>query len=155
MKPWNTFPIMISTRSSTRINQPIEMVANYIFDLNNSKKWYKNIIYADFLVPKPLCQGTKLFIQKKIFGTEFLSTYKVLECEKGRKLKLKGGYFFKNETTFFLEGLGDSETRIIIRNKSKLNGLLIPIRPLTKLILKISSQKDLSNLKAILEDSKN
>lgn len=142
---------MISIKTSAKINRPIETVANYVFDLKNSKKWYKNFLYADLLVSNPLRQGAKLFVQKKILGNEILTMCKVLECEKGRKLKIKSGYFMKFETTFFLECMGSSQTRIIIRNKSKLNVFFMPIRPFTKLFVKINSRSKLSNLKSILE----
>jgi len=144
---------MISIRTSTKINKPIDTVSKYIFDLKNSKNWYKNIKYANILPAKNIGYGTTIFIGKNWLGTEFLRPYKVLEYEKGRKLKIKGGYLLNFETTFFLENTRDNQTRITMRNKSKSYLIFAPINPITKLIVHLSSRKDLSNLKTILERS--
>lgn len=142
---------MKKSQTDTTINSPLNEVADYVFNLENSNEWLQNVNSVDWLTPPPAKVGAYLNFKTKFMGKERKYTFKVVENVPEKKLKIKRDIPFKLITTYFLEGLDEKSTKIIIRTQFELKGWMLMLVPINLFIIKSSQRKDLEKLKSILE----
>jgi len=96
------------------IDRPVADVAAFAADPDNAPVWYENIESVEWQSPRPLSVGSR-----------------VAELEPGQKLVMRTSEGpFPMETTYTWEALGQTTTRMTLRNRGAPSGFSKLISPL-------------------------
>ena len=136
------------------INRPIEVVSAYAADPDRAPEWYKNIDSVGWETPPPLRIGSRLAFVARFLGRTLSYLYEIREYVPGEKLVMATAEGpFPMETTYTWRAAGDDSTRMTLRNRGKPAGFSKVTAPVMAAAMRRANQKDLSNLRAILESS--
>jgi uncharacterized membrane protein len=142
----------VDVLTDATINRPIEEVASYAADPSNAPEWYANIISADWKTPPPLQRASRIKFVARFLGRRLEYTYEVVDFVPGERLvmrTLQGP--FPMETTYTWQALAGGTTRMSIRNRGEPVGFSKVAARLMTATIRRANQKDLENLRSILE----
>lgn len=143
-------PVDVLTEAT--IDRPIEEVASYAADPSNAPEWYANIISADWKTPPPLQRGSRITFVARFMGRRLEYTYEVVDFAPLERLVMRTVQGpFPMETTYAWQVSADGETRMSIRNRGEPAGFSKVAAPLMAATIRRANQKDLENLRSILE----
>jgi hypothetical protein len=92
--------------------------------------------------------------EAQFLGRRLLYTYEVAELEHGRRLVMRTADGpFPMETTYTWEPVGDSSTRMTLRNRGTPSGFSRLTAPMLERAMRRATNKDLSRLKRLLESA--
>lgn len=143
---------MVNVVTEIQINCPRKKVADYVANPDNAPEWYVNIKSAEWKTAKSLIVGSKVAFIAHFLGKKLSYTYEFVELIEGEKIvmrTLEGP--FPMETTYILESIEDSTTKMILKNKGVPTGFSKLFAPFMCRMMKKANQKDLKKLKEILE----
>jgi uncharacterized protein YndB with AHSA1/START domain len=143
----------VDVLTETVINRPPSQVAAYAGDPSNAPKWYVNIKSVEWKTPPPVGIGSKLAFVAQFLGRRLAYAYEVVDLEPGRRLVMRTAQGpFPMETTYTWDPVGEGQkTRMTLRNRGEPAGFSKIAAPLMTLAMRRANQKDLANLKTLLE----
>jgi uncharacterized membrane protein len=144
----------VDVEVETIIHRPPEEVAAFAGDPRNAPRWYANIKSVTWHARPPVDVGSKMDFEAQFLGRRLLYTYEVAELEHGRRLVMRTADGpFPMETTYAWEPVGDSSTRMTLRNRGTPSGFSRLTAPMLERAMRRATNKDLSRLKRLLESA--
>lgn len=148
---------MLKVEHQIEINQPVEVVFNYLSDFNNNLEWTSQVVEAQWETPGAVKVGSKSLQVSKLFGRRIQTVAEVIEYQPNQKivsrLDMRG---IMATITYQFEELANTKagaiTRLYYQVEGQLPRLLKFAAPLMVNSGRRSVIKDLANLKAVLEN---
>jgi hypothetical protein len=143
----------VDVLTETIIECPRDEVAAYAADPENAPSWYVNIESVEWKSAPPLAVGSRLAFVAQFLGRRLAYTYEIAELVVGERLVMRTTEGpFPMETTYAWTALGESRTRMTLRNRGEPSGFGKLAAPFMAAAMRRANRKDLGRLKAILED---
>jgi uncharacterized membrane protein len=142
----------VDVQTEIDIDQPRSVVASYASDPDNATRWYQNIKSVEWETPGPLTVGSRVAFVAHFLGRRLAYTYEVTELIPGERLvqsTTEGP--FPMETTYTWTDNPAGGTRMNLRNRGNPAGFSKLVAPMMARAMRRANQKDLSQLKSILE----
>jgi uncharacterized membrane protein len=144
----------VDIRTEIRINRPQAVVAAYACNPDNATAWYRNITSVEWKSSKPLVVGSRIAFVAQFLGRTLEYTYEVLVLEPNdRFVQGTNEGPFPMETTYAWEDTAGGGTEMMLRNRGEPTGFSKLVAPLMAVAMRRTNNKDLSQLKRILETS--
>jgi len=142
----------VDVQTEIDIDQPRSVVASYASDPDNATRWYQNIKSVEWETPRPLAVGSRVAFVARFLGRRLAYTYEVKELVPGERLiqRTTEGPF-PMETTYTWADNPAGGTRMTLRNRGQPAGFSGLAAPMMAGAMRRANQKDLSQLKSILE----
>jgi uncharacterized membrane protein len=134
------------------IDRPVGEVAEYASNPDNATAWYENIKSIEWKTPKPLALGSRIDFVAQFLGRRIAYTYEVTELVRGQRLvQATSEGPFPMETTYSWETNSSGGTTMRLRNRGNPTGFSKLAAPLMTTVMRRANNKDLKQLRAILE----
>jgi hypothetical protein len=138
--------------TETIIERPLTEVVSYAGNPECAPEWYVNIDAVEWKTPSPLAVGSRLGFIAHFLGRRLAYTYELIELVPNERLVMRTvDGPFPMETTYTWTKMGDSRTRMTLRNRGEPSGFGKLASPFIAAAMRRSNQKDLARLKLILE----
>jgi len=135
------------------IDRSLDHVADFALDPSNATAWYVNIDTVEWLTPPPAEVGSKVSFEARFLGRRLAYTYELVEVEPRQRLVMRTEQGpFPMETTYTWEAVGDSRTRMTLRNRGEPSGFSKHAQFLMAPAIRRANLKDLRQLKRLLEN---
>lgn len=136
----------------TTIERPVEAVATFAGDPTNAPSWYANIESVVWQTTPPVAVGSRMDFVAHFLGRRLAYTYEVAELEPGSRLVMRTADGpFPMETTYTWRSVGESATRMTLRNRGNPSGFSRLTALVLEPALRRATTKDLARLKKLLE----
>jgi uncharacterized protein YndB with AHSA1/START domain len=134
------------------IDRPCAEVAAYAGDPTNAPDWYNNIDSVVWQTPAPVRVGSRMDFVARFVGRRLAYTYEVVAFEPGERLVMRTAQGpFPMETTYTWQPVDASRTRMTLRNRGEPTGFGKVAGPVMAAAIRRANQRDLVNLKRVLE----
>ena len=134
------------------IERPSRQVAAYAADPSNAPLWYANIESVSWQTPPPITVGSRIDFVARFLGRRLAYTYEIVDLVPGQRLVMRTAQGpFPMETTYTWQPLGETRTRMTLRNRGEPTGFSTVAAPVMAAAIRRANQKDLANVKRILE----
>jgi uncharacterized membrane protein len=134
------------------IERPSDQVAAYAADPSNAPLWYVNIESVSWQTPPPIAVGSRIDFVARFLGRRLAYTYEIVDLVPGQRLVMRTAQGpFPMETTYTWQPLGETRTRMTLRNRGEPTGFSTVAAPVMAAAMRRANQKDLANVKRILE----
>ncbi|GAA1124558.1 SRPBCC family protein [Kribbella jejuensis] len=134
------------------IRRPVDVVAGYAGDPGNAPQWYSNIESVNWRTEPPVQVGSRMEFVAHFLGRRLAYTYEVVELVPGRRLVMRTAQGpFPMETSYEWAPVGESRTRMTLRNRGEPSGFAGVAAPLMAAAMRRANTKDLARLKDVLE----
>ena len=145
----------VDVEVETTIQRPAETVAAFAGDPTNAPEWYANIRSVRWQTPPPVAVGSRMDFVAQFLGRRLAYTYEVVALEPGHRLVMRTADGpFPMETTYTWEAVGESATRMTLRNRGNPSGFSRLTAPMMERAMRHATSKDLRRLKAMLEGTR-
>ncbi|KGN38288.1 SRPBCC family protein [Knoellia subterranea] len=135
------------------IDRPIAEVAAYAGDPSNAPEWYSNITSVVWQTPPPVAVGSTMDFVAQFLGRTLSYTYRVVELEPQRRLVMRTTDGpFPMETTYAWTEVGETRTRMTLRNRGEPAGFARLTAPMVERAMRRATTKDLERLKELVEN---
>ncbi len=142
----------VDVTSEITIRRPRAEVAAFASNPDNAPRWYVNIKAAEWKSERPWRVGSRVAFVAHFLGRKLAYTYELIELVPDEKLVMRTAEGpFPMETTYTWEAQPDGSTRMTLRNRGEPSGFARITAPLMAAAMKRATNKDLANLKSILE----
>jgi len=143
---------MVDVNTEIIIQQPRTTVANYAMEPDNAPDWYVNIDSSEWLTPKPLQLGSQIAFKAQFLGRSLAYVYEIIELIPNEKLVMRtaDGPFLM-ETTYTWTMVDEQSTKMTLRNRGEPKGFSKLFAPFMARMMRRANNKDLQNIKRILE----
>ncbi|MEY2471131.1 MAG: hypothetical protein QOK28_460 [Actinomycetota bacterium] len=138
---------MADVTTTTLIEKPLTVVADYVTDPGNAPEWYENITSIEWETDPPLQLGSRMRFVARFLGRTMRYTYEVAEYEPRIRLVMRTTAGPAMETTYEWEEAQYGTTRMTLRNR----GGPALLSPLMARAMRRANTKDLAKLKRLLE----
>lgn len=143
---------MVNVHTDIIINRPIDVVADYAANPDKAPEWYVNIKSAEWKTQKPLVVGSRVAFVAHFLGRRLAYTYEFVELAPRQKLVMRTAEGpFPMETTYTWTAIDEQTTRMTLQNKGNPSGFSKLFAPLMATMMKRANNKDLKNIKRIIE----
>ena len=143
--------MQVDVFTETVINLPPEQVYGFSSDPGNAPRWYANIQSVEWKTEPPLRVGSQVAFVAHFLGRRMAYTYEIVELVPSERLVMRTAEGpFPMETTYTWEPGGEG-TRMTLRNTGSPSGFAAITAPLMAAAMRKANQKDLAQLKALLE----
>jgi uncharacterized membrane protein len=140
--------------TSIVIDRPLIEVAAYAADPSHAPEWYVNIKSVGWQTPPPARVGSRIAFVAEFLGRSLAYTYEIVELVSGQRLTMRTAEGpFPMETTYTWEPEPEGGTRMTLRNRGTPDGFARWLAPLTAFAMRRANQKDLAQLKRVLEST--
>jgi hypothetical protein len=138
--------------TETTIDRPCADVAAYAGDPTNAPRWYANITSVRWQTEPPVRVGSRMDFVARFLGRTLAYTYEVVELIPGQRLVMRTAQGpFPMETTYTWQAVAGTRTRMTLRNRGEPAGFGRIAAPVMAAAMRRANDKDLINLKRILE----
>jgi len=145
----------VDVLTETVIDRPRAEVAAYAADPSHAPDWYANIESVEWKTTPPVAAGSRMAFVARFLGRRLAYTYEIAELVPGERLVMRTAEGpFPMETTYTWEAVGESRTRMTLRNRGEPSGFSKVSAPLMAAAMRRANRKDLAQLKALLERSR-
>ena len=142
----------VDVLTETVIDRPFLEVSAYAADPSHAPQWYANIESVVWQTPAPVMAGSRMEFVARFLGRRLAHTYEVVELVPGERLVMRTAQGpFPMETTYTWQPAGEGRTRMTLRNRGEPAGFAKVTAPVMAAAIRRANQKDLGNLKRILE----
>ncbi len=142
----------VDVLTEVMIEQPSDIVAEYVLDPTNAPQWYANISSVVWKTPPPLALGSRLTFVAHFLGRRLSYTYEVIDLVPRERLVMRTTQGpFPMETTYTWAAEDHRRTRLTLRNRGEPSGFASVAAPVMAKAVSRANAKDLSRLKQILE----
>jgi hypothetical protein len=142
----------VDVLTETTIARPVDVVATYAIDPTNAPEWYDNIDSVEWKTPPPAQVGSKVAFVARFLGRSLAYTYELVELVPDERLVMRTAQGpFPMETTYTWASVGESSTRMTLRNRGEPSGFSKLTAPLMAAAMRRANRKDLAALRRILE----
>ncbi len=143
---------MVNVKTEILINKPVDIVADYSGNPDNAPEWYENIKSAGWKTPKPLKVGSRIAFVAHFLCKKLEYTYEITALIPGKKLVMRTAEGpFPMETTYTWTPIEDRSTKMTLENEGEPKGFSRWLAPFMAKMMRRANNKDLRNLKRILE----
>jgi uncharacterized membrane protein len=143
---------MVDVVTAIEISRPADQVAAFACHPDNAPKWYVNIKLVEWETEPVVALGSRAAFVAHFLGKKLAYTDEIVELENSRRMVMRTAQGpFPMETTYEFEALGESTTRMTLRNRGEPSGFAKVTAPLMAGAMRRANTKDLEQLKAILE----
>lgn len=143
---------MVDVVTDIIINKPVEEVALYAMNPDNTPEWYVNIKSVEWKTPKPLAVDSFIAFTAHFLGRKLAYTYAVRELELNAKLVMSTEHGpFPMETSYLFERIDATTTKMTLRNYGQPLGFSKLLSFMMVPAMRKANKKDLIQLKQILE----
>jgi uncharacterized protein YndB with AHSA1/START domain len=144
--------VAVDVLTETVIDRPCPEVAAYAADPSHAPQWYVNIESVVWQTPAPVAVGSRMDFVARFLGRRLAYTYEVVELVPGERLVMRTAQGpFPMETTYTWQPTGAGRTRMTLRNRGEPAGFAKVTAPVMAAAMRRANQKDLANLKRLLE----
>ena len=134
------------------IDRPVDVVAAYAADPSNAPSWYANIESVEWETAPPAQVGSKVAFVARFLRRRLAYTYELVDLVPNERLVMRTAQGpFPMETTYTWSAVTDRQTRMTLRNRGAPAGFSKLTGPFMAGAMRRANQKDLTNLRAILE----
>jgi uncharacterized membrane protein len=138
--------------TTIEIDRPRPEVAAFAGDPGNATAWYVNIRSVEWETEPPVRVGSRLAFVAQFLGRRLSYSYEVLELVPGERLVMSTAQGpFPMTTTYEWADLPGGRTRMTLRNAGEPSGFSKVGAPMMAAAMRRANQKDLQQLKEILE----
>jgi uncharacterized protein YndB with AHSA1/START domain len=142
----------VDVLTETVIDRPRAEVAAFAADPSHAPDWYENIKSIEWETKPPVAVGSRMAFVARFLGRRLAYTYEVVDLVPGRRLVMRTAEGpFPMETTYTWESVGETSTRMTLRNRGEPSGFSKVSAPLMAAAMRRANRKDLARLKALLE----
>jgi uncharacterized membrane protein len=142
----------VDVETAIVIDRPVAAVAAYAADPGNAPEWYVAIESVEWESPPPVAVGSRVAFVARFLGRRLAYTYEVVEHRPGERLVMRTAQGpFPMETTYTWSRVGDSATRMTLRNSGEPAGFAGLAAPVVAAAMRRANRKDLARLKSVLE----
>lgn len=142
----------VDVLSETVINRPLTEVATFAADPSNAPVWYQNIKSIEWKTKPPIAVGSRMAFVATFLGRRLAYTYEIVDLVPGQRLVMRTAEGpFPMETTYTWESVGETSTRMTLRNRGEPTGLSKISAPFMAAAMRRANLKDLAHLKTLLE----
>jgi len=142
----------VDVLTETVINRPRTEVAAFAADPSHAPDWYVNIESVDWKTKPPVAIGSRMAFVARFLGRRLAYTYEIVDLVPGQRLVMRTAEGpFPMETTYTWESVGETSTRMTLRNRGEPSGFSKVSAPLMPAAMRRANRKDLAHLKALLE----
>jgi hypothetical protein len=139
--------------TEVEIRRQRDVVAAFASDPDNATSWYRNIETVDWRTPKPLAVGSRIAFVARFLGRRLAYTYEVREMVPDERFVMSTSDGpFPMKTTYTWQDAPGVGTRMTLRNRGEPAGFSKVAAPLMTSAMRRANQRDLEDLKQILED---
>ena len=143
---------MVDVITHITIHAPVEKVASFAAEPDNAPKWYKNIKSVTWKTPKPLQEGSLLSFTAHFMGRKLEYTYKIKKFIPLHELVMQTSEGpFPMQTTYTWKQVDNNGTYMTLRNTGSPTGFSKLFAPFMAMMMKKANNKDLRQLKEIIE----
>jgi hypothetical protein len=144
-------PVDVTTEIA--IERPRPDVAAYASNPDNARAWYENIKAVEWKTPRPLAVGSRFSFTAHFLGRRLAYIYEVVEWVPAERFVMRTAEGpFPMETTYTWEDAEAGGTRMRLRNRGEPSGLSRLASPIVSRQMRHANNKDLEQLKLILEE---
>ena len=145
----------VDVETSTIIDRPRAKVAKFAANPANAPRWYANIESVEWKTSRRLAVGSKIAFVAQFLGKRIAYTYEIVELVPLERLVMRTAEGpFPMETTYTWEALSARSTRMTLRNRGAPAGFAKFAGPMMSRSIRKANEKDLAELKEILESIK-
>lgn len=145
----------VDVETSTIIDRPRAKVAKFAANPANAPRWYANIESVEWKTSHRLAIGSKIAFVAHFLGKRISYTYEIVELVPLERLVMRTAEgSIPMETTYTWEALSPTSTRMTLRNRGAPTGFAKFAGPMMSRSIRKANEKDLAELKAILESIK-
>jgi len=111
-----------------------------------------NIDSVEWKTAPPVQVGSRMAFVARFLGRRLAYTYEIIDLVPGERLVMRTAQGpFPMETTYTWEDVGDSFTRMTLRNRGEPSGFSKVSAPLMAAAMRRANRKDLVALKRLME----
>jgi hypothetical protein len=143
---------MVDVITEILIDRPRNIVAGFAAEPDNAPLWYKNIKSVQWKTPKSLAVRSQIAFEAEFLWKKLSYVYEIAEFIPGEKLIMRTSKGpFPMETTYVWESFTNDKTKMTLRNRGNPTGFSKFVAPFMAWAMKRENQKDLQQLKELLE----
>lgn len=138
----------VDVKTEIDIKCPLDMVAAFASDPDNTTKWYVNIKSVEWKTPKPLQIGSRIAFKARFLGKDLSYVYEVIENIPNKRFVMRTADGpFPMETTYEWERTDGLTTRMKLRNRGTPSGFSKFFAPFIASMMRKASWKANASLK--------
>jgi len=146
--------VRVDVQTEIVIDQPVDTVAAYAADPSNAPEWYANIESVEWKTPSPAATGSRVAFVARFLGRRLEYTYELVDFVPGARVIMRTAQGpFPMETTYTWTAVGDTSTRMTLRNRGEPAGFAKALAAFMAPAMRRANRKDLARIKAILEQT--
>ena len=143
--------MLVDVVTEIQIDRPLAEVVAFASDPTNAPRWYANIKSVQWLSPAPVTVGSQVSFVAHFLGRRLTYTYVFTALSPSTLVMRTSEGPFPMETTYEWQAVGDSATRMTLRNRGDPTGFSSLLAPLISAAMRRANRKDLRALKTLLE----
>jgi len=147
--------VAVEVETSIDIECPRTVVAAYVSDPDNATEWYVNITSVDWKTPRPAVVGSRVAFVATFLGRRIAYTYEVRQIVSDERFVMSTTEGpFPMQTTYAWQDSPGGGTVMTLRNEGEPTGFGKVAAPVMAAAMRRANQKDLAQLRKILEAGK-